>query len=556
MGSILSRARLIYQTLKSISDSYLTLSNRISLDPGLPVPDPSVSYWCIPPSPLAGIGSSKDIVLPLYADIVIIGSGISGTAIARTLLDCHSKSANKDTPLRVFMLEARDVCSGATGRLVCLCRNGGHISPNLYQDYPQLEATYGASAAQQIIKFRLAHLPAFLAVAEEENLLRDSQARKIQQLDVFLNDQLYQRAKKDLATYLSALPEQKESYKIYENRTAIQNLQLSSYVAGCLSTSGGAIHPYRLVTAILARLLDTYPSFQLFTHTPCTDITSPGKGENYVVSTPKGTVSTPHVIHATNAWSSHLLPGMRRKIVPMRVHMTVQRPGRNLGAAPAGGAPWTGTRSFVFYPGTSPFAFDYLTQMPPPPAESPAAHSPYPPPAGEMMFGGGAMLGGRAESALMDNIGIVDDTQCDFEVGAYLGGVLERYFAGWGAESGGDDVADSVWGTGRMKAFWSGIMGLSADGQPWVGRLPRGISRRVEPQAKSHTIASPGEWISAGFTGEGMTHAWLSGVALARMVLNLDGAPESSDLRLPSQFNITEKRWKEADIEAFFEGVV
>jgi glycine/D-amino acid oxidase-like deaminating enzyme len=40
---------------------------------------------------------------------VIIGSGISGASFARTLLE-------RGSGLHVVMLEAQDVCSGATGR--------------------------------------------------------------------------------------------------------------------------------------------------------------------------------------------------------------------------------------------------------------------------------------------------------------------------------------------------------------------------------------------------------------------------------------------------------
>jgi glycine/D-amino acid oxidase-like deaminating enzyme len=199
----------------------------------------------------------------------------------------------------------------------------------------------------------------------------------------------------------------------------------------------------------------------------------------------------------------------------------------------------------VFYPGTSTFAFDYLTQHPPTPAETAydtsaseegnirTADTVYLAPAGELMFGGGAMLGGRAEATLMDNVGVTDGSQTDFEVTAYLGGTLERYFQpGWGEDGAVSETAmtqgNREWEAGRVKAAWSGIMGMSADGQSCVGRVPLCASRHEEPRkpspppadAVNHSLAPPGEWIAAGFTGEGMTHAWLAGVALARMVLD------------------------------------
>ncbi|KAK7065001.1 hypothetical protein R3P38DRAFT_2827471 [Favolaschia claudopus] len=586
--SLFSRIRLIYQTLKSISDSFSAVSHRVSLDPGLPHPNPSRSYWCSPSSSLDS--PPKDATLPEYADVVIIGSGISGTAIARTLLDSQKGSdADVKEPLRVVMLEARDVCSGATGR------NGGHISPNTYQDYAELAATYGSQAAQQIIRYRLAHLPQLMKVAEEEGLLEVSQARVVEQLDAYLQEGTYRKAGKLFGGYVDAIPEERKNYKTYEGEEAVkvmhsfvwgyvieqnapQELQLSSYIMGCISRPGGAVHP-----------------FQLFTQTPCTSITHSPSG--YIISTPQSSLTAPHIIHATNAcqWASHLLPGMRTKIIPVRVHMTAQRPGRSLGRDSSSNDSirnWAGKRSFVFYPGASMSFFDYLTQFPlastpfPTSTNFKQGENAYPARAGELLFGGGAALGGRGEAAMMENVGVADDSAVDFEIGAYLGGAMERYFEGWGAEGEGTANDDrkqdkdeegkgkAEWGRGRMKAAWTGIIGISADGQPWVGRVPETVSGRAQPRVQHQThskssatatisdpaaskLAAPAEWIAAGFTGEGMTHAWLAGVAVARMVLGSSGTcSERDETALPEQFLITEKRWKDTDWEAFLGGAL
>ncbi|KAK7688053.1 hypothetical protein QCA50_008423 [Cerrena zonata] len=53
----------------------------------------------------------------------------------------------------------------------------------------------------------------------------------------------------------------------------------------------------------------------------------------------------------------------------------------------------------------------------------------------------------------------------------------------------------------------------------------------------------PGEWIAAGYTGEGMVHAWMSGRALASMVLNDE---EGIKDWFPEILRINEKRWKKA----------
>lgn len=102
--------RFAVRALRLISPSMNALVKRLQSSPGLPVPNPSTPYWTTPPSPISRHGADPGSTLPVYADVVIIGSGITGASFARTLLDYSDSSP------QVVMLEARDVCSGATGR--------------------------------------------------------------------------------------------------------------------------------------------------------------------------------------------------------------------------------------------------------------------------------------------------------------------------------------------------------------------------------------------------------------------------------------------------------
>ena len=97
--------------------------------------------------------------------------------------------------------------------------------------------------------------------------------------------------------------------------------------------------------------------------------------------------------------------------------------------------------------------------------------------------------------------------------------------------------------------MWTGILGLSADMKPWVGRVPTKISGRREPRAQKSRLAPPGEWIAAGYSGEGMVHAWLSGRALAFMLLSGKTSEKGCETELPPPFLITVKRWETANIE-------
>ena len=77
--------------------------------PSLPVPNPTRSFWHIShPNDLVKHRTTP--TLPKHASVVIIGSGISGAFAARELI---LNASMKD----VVVLEARDICSGATGRV-------------------------------------------------------------------------------------------------------------------------------------------------------------------------------------------------------------------------------------------------------------------------------------------------------------------------------------------------------------------------------------------------------------------------------------------------------
>ena len=62
-------------------------------------------------------------------------------------------------------------------------------------------------------------------------------------------------------------------------------------------------------------------------------------------------------------------------------------------------------------------------------------------------------------------------------------------------------------------------------------RLPHEITGRKLGRQAAKTVplatptlpAAPGEWICAGYTGEGMVHAWLCAKAMARMLLGTEG---------------------------------
>ncbi len=90
-------------------------------NPPFPFERPCLSIWqrTTRHDPLLHEGASSPI--PATADAVIIGSGMAGAVTAYELL------STPNGPKNVVMLEAREACSGATGR------NAGHCRPGALQ---------------------------------------------------------------------------------------------------------------------------------------------------------------------------------------------------------------------------------------------------------------------------------------------------------------------------------------------------------------------------------------------------------------------------------------
>ncbi|VUC24725.1 unnamed protein product, partial [Clonostachys rosea] len=89
---------------------------------GLPSPQSTSSFWHSEPSSKL-LGHRTTPQLPAEADVVVVGSGITGTFAARELV-----SQGRG----VVLLEAREACWGATGR------NGGHCQPMVYLSKPEV----------------------------------------------------------------------------------------------------------------------------------------------------------------------------------------------------------------------------------------------------------------------------------------------------------------------------------------------------------------------------------------------------------------------------------
>lgn len=144
----------------------------------LPVANPADCFWQTDPTELRNHRSSEQ--LPESSDIVIIGAGFAGLSTA------HHLARDAGVAKSICILEARGVCSGATGR------NGGHCRPDLYGHIPTYMDRAGARAGAEIAEFEIANLRAIKKIVDEEKI--DCDFTLTRSIDVWCNEDAAKKA--------------------------------------------------------------------------------------------------------------------------------------------------------------------------------------------------------------------------------------------------------------------------------------------------------------------------------------------------------------------------
>lgn len=154
-----------------------------SLPAGFPVENPTTPFWRTELHPLDDLRTTPE--LPQQSDIVIIGAGYAGVSIAYHLLKQQDRQGQPHPSITV--LEARQICSGATGR------NGGHIRPDLYGHIPTYIERHGTEAGAELANFELSHVKALKDVISEEGI--DCDFNITRNMNVYLNEAHGEKAK-------------------------------------------------------------------------------------------------------------------------------------------------------------------------------------------------------------------------------------------------------------------------------------------------------------------------------------------------------------------------
>ncbi|KAJ3317741.1 hypothetical protein HDU76_001072, partial [Blyttiomyces sp. JEL0837] len=434
----------------------------------LPVPNPTKSHWLRDVQFGSTRSFPKDGEDASMVDVAIIGAGFSGCAIAY-----HLRRLQPD--LKIAVLEARDVGGGATGR------NGGLLWPGLSDTFSNLVNLFGLEATLTLLKFDHSNVDAIKQFVHSyvsngntpDPLLASFKSGSITN---FLTTDEKTKAKSDLeALKKVGVSDSESGLEIWESDHVVK-------LTGCndsLSKLGALVskHGHRVVPAKLAlALLKMATGFakpnlpgrnaDFYSEAPVVQIVrgSEGLKKKFTLITPRANIYASKVVHATNAWTRHLLPQV--PVTPIKNQVIVTEPLAN------------------GHPGAKQWASGNWCM---------SANHGY-----EYMSGRGdgrIVLGGMRYLAPNMDVGNADDASLNPKVSNGLRNYLQQNF---------DDLSKNL----SIDMEWAGIMGWSMDGLPYVGELDE--------------IKLKDEFVMAGFSGHGMPRIFLSGLVIAQMVSGVD----------------------------------
>ncbi|KAE8453932.1 hypothetical protein EG329_007708 [Mollisiaceae sp. DMI_Dod_QoI] len=472
----------------------------------LPTPDPTKSFWHTEPSKSL-LGHRTTASLPTEVDVVIIGSGITGASAAHFL---HQDERARD--LKIVMLEAREACWGATGR------NGGHCQPGIYDRSPELSS------------FEMRNYLALKDLVTKNNISCDW--RDLSVVHAYMQKNIFDVALAEYNSHRKASPEIAKLVTVVTKDSAnpsLADLRVSNAYGAIVQKHASSVWPYKLVCWMLENLLSSNdassPTFNLQTNTPASHLQH-SENRSWIVHTPRGMISTPKVILATNAYTSFLLPSLSDLIVPVRGEMSALIPPSSLKPDSRNGNKNGNVTTdpgleysygFIGNGTQSGHQDDYLVQRPYTP--TPIGFNSGKDDGGELMFGGGRSYAANA------GLGVSDDSGIDPPAAAYLRREISHVL----------DLQNNREPL-EAKYEWSGIMGFSRDDRPWVGELSEDVGLGKG--------TGKGVWLCAAYTGHGMPNAFLSAKAVVKMML---GKGEGvGDVDLPSVFRISKERVERA----------
>lgn len=272
---------------------------------GLPVPSPCLSFWQQTTRSFPHLNANATTPVPSQAKYVIVGSGISGALTAFSLI--HSEGVSGSD---ILILEAREAACGASSR------NAGHVRPDAFRGFQVYSKIHGKEQALKIIANERDVFNKVDEFVKKHGV--DCDFNPATTFDVCLTQEFAEFNKRSLQEFVDAGGDVSH-VTVYEGEEARRKTGVEQAVSA-YEWPAGSSHPAKLAQWLLKSSIAAGAS--LYTHCPAMAISKPAESTHekplYNISTPRGIVTAEKVVHCTNAFMAHLLPQFAPFVTPNR----------------------------------------------------------------------------------------------------------------------------------------------------------------------------------------------------------------------------------------------
>ncbi|KAJ9157208.1 FAD dependent oxidoreductase [Pleurostoma richardsiae] len=445
---------------------------------GLPVTNPCLSLWQQTTRSFQYLNANKDAAVPEKTKYLIIGSGISGALTAFELTQSGIPGSS------IVILEAREAASGASSR------NAGHVRPDAFRGFQVYQKIHGAEQALKIIANERSVFHRVDEFVKKHGVPCDFNPATT--FDVCLTPEFAEFNARSFREYRDAGGD--VSYiKVYEGAEARQRTGVEQAVSA-YEWPAGSSHPAKLAQWLLGQAITAGAA--LYTHCPATEVTkSPSSTPEQTlwdVKTPRGSIAAEVVIHCTNAFVAHLLPQFAPFVTPNRAQAHAIIPPPSLSGDKILPSTFSLRHTLKHFYSVMQRKAD-----------------------GIIVLGssrGSPDISKEAFESKLTN----DDSTFNDEVRQDA----LRNFQTCFPVCQPDKLKH---GEGLLHT-WTGIIGMTADSVPFIGKLD----------------SLPGQFVCAGFNGHGMARIFNCAPGVVKIILG----GKWEDTGLPECFEATEERLK------------
>lgn len=379
---------------------------------GMDSPTSSRSFWLAnlerPPLP-----NSQN--LPSSSEVVVIGGGLTGVSTAYWL---------RSLGIQTTLLERGELSCGATGR------NGGHLVIGANQNWGESVHSVGLEETLALWTFTQQSAELTRQFVEEYNVA----------CDLHFNRWVTLALTPEQATDLRQSYDQMAAHGLvtdfWDAAEAAKQTHSSLFQAALVEPHHAQLWPAKLVLGI-AQVAAQKGAIIC----PQTNVqTVQRQSDSFILQTDKGQIEAKSIVHATNAFTHHLLPELKDIITPVRGQVIATEPVPRLWDFD-----WLANNSYEY-------AIQRLD--------------------GRIIFGGMRRRSPTRES------GVEDDTTLEPNVSQGLRSFLREAF---------EPLREA-----KIDYEWTGIMGYTPDDNPLIGKVP---GRPDEYIAAGYT----GHGMSVGF---------------------------------------------------------